>query len=90
MLEIYYPNNSEDIRNVRFLFEDYANSMGFDLDYQNFNEELEELPGKYSLPHGFLLLAKFNNNAVGCVAIKKIGKKTCEMKRLYVIPSYRR
>jgi len=50
------------------------------------------LPGNYSPPTGALFLATdIDGNAAGCVAIHKSGVfNDAEMKRLFVLPRYRR
>lgn len=87
-----------DIREVRFpqdrervvgLFREYADSLGFDLCFQDFETELATLPGKYAPPGGRLLLACNGDHAVGCVALRPIDRERCEMKRLYVRPAMR-
>jgi ribosomal protein S18 acetylase RimI-like enzyme len=87
-----------DIREARFpqdrervigLFREYADSLGFDLCFQDFDTELATLPGKYALPGGRLLLAWDGDHAVGCVALRPIDCEHCEMKRLYVQPAMR-
>lgn len=89
MIEIYYPDNNDDIASVRALFIEYAASLNLDLSYQGFEKELEELPGCYAPPSGYLLIAKAGHIAAGCVAIRKIDEHCCEMKRLYIPPQYR-
>jgi N-acetylglutamate synthase and related acetyltransferases len=49
-------------------------------------KELSGLPGKYAMPEGRLLLALYNNEPAGCVALRKIDAETCEMKRMFVYP----
>jgi GNAT superfamily N-acetyltransferase len=53
-------------------------------DEKVFEEELASLPGKYAEPKGRLLLALYNGEPAGCVALKKIDEQSCEMKRMYV------
>jgi ribosomal protein S18 acetylase RimI-like enzyme len=78
-----------DIMAVRNLFQQYADSLNFELDFQDFREELATLPGKYVPPLGSILLAKDNGETVGCVAVRPLGEEICEMKRLYVKPAHR-
>ena len=76
---------SSDIEEVRALIREYAASLPFALDFQDFDRELSELPGDYAPPKGALLLAR----GAGCVGLRPIDETTCEMKRLYVRPSGR-
>ena len=79
----------DDIQNARQLFEEYAASLGFSLCFQNFDQELASLPGKYSAPSGCLLLAYSNEQLAGCIALRQLDTDTCEMKWLFVRPDFR-
>ena len=59
------------------------------LEIQNYDDELKHLEKKYGLPYGRLYLVYYNNEVAGCIGLKKIDKKNCEMKRLYVRPKFR-
>lgn len=79
----------EDIATVRLLFLEYQALLGIDLSYQDFDAELQHLPGEYAPPRGALLLAWHEEAPVGCVALRDAGSGRAEMKRLYVRPSVR-
>ncbi len=78
-----------DVPVARQLFREYAEGLGIDLCFQDFEAELAGLPGKYAPPGGRLLLAWDGERAVGCVALRPVEGGACEMKRLYVQPAVR-
>ena len=88
-MHILQAHTQEEIAQARTLFEEYAASLGISLCFQNFDQELKSLPGKYAPPDGRLLLATENDELAGCIALRKLEDGVCEMKRLFVRPAYR-
>ena len=89
MIRIDQATATADVDAVRVLFREYADSLGVDLNYQGFDREVRDLPGDYAPPAGTLLLARNNDEMVGCVGVRAIDERTAEMKRLYVRPTGR-
>ncbi len=79
-----------DIEAIRALLRDYERETGLDLGFQGFDAELANLPGDYAPPRGCLLCAQSGEGIVGCIAFRPLDGNRCEMKRLYVLPGFRR
>lgn len=81
------------IGTVRDIFVEYADSLGVDLCFQQFDTELATLPGAYAPPRGALLLALVDDAVAGCCAVRPLDDvdyaNACEMKRLYVRKAFR-
>jgi ribosomal protein S18 acetylase RimI-like enzyme len=88
-LSIIQVESEEQTQSARQLFEEYAAGIGISLCFQNFDQELATLPGKYAPPGGRLLLAYEYEELAGCIALRAVDDSRCEMKRLFVRPAFR-
>jgi putative acetyltransferase len=89
VLRIAQATTPSEIEQARVLFKEYEAGLGISLCFQNFADELANLPGDYAPPQGRLLLAREYDQLLGCIALRPVGPTTCEMKRLFVRPGYR-
>lgn len=83
---IVAAHGQDDVAVVRGLIEEYQRSLGIDLGFQGFDDELARLVDMYGPPDGALFLARLHGQPVGCVGVRRFDATTCEMKRLYVRP----
>jgi Acetyltransferases len=94
VIELLTPATPELLAATQAIFREYAGSLGVDLCFQNFQAELDSLPGAYAPPRGALLLALVDAEVAGCGALRPLpdtdDANGCEMKRLYVRPAYRK
>ena len=89
MPAIHHAQTDADIAHARELFLEYQSTLGVDLCFQGFSQELASLPGCYARPAGRLLLATGGDSVLGVVALRPLQGSDCEMKRLYVRSSGR-
>jgi len=81
----------EELNIIRDLFRDYEKELNEDICFQSFEEELKDPLKKYGPPSGDLMLAYWDDAIAGCIALMKMKEPgACEMKRLYVKPSFRK
>ena len=82
----------DDVRGLIRAFVDWARvRLAADIervnryfDPKSFEPELEGLPGRYAPPSGSLLVAYDGERPVGCVGMRDLGDRVCEMKRMFV------
>ena len=93
-IKLITPGTPAQLEATRLIFREYAQQLGVDLCFQNFEAELADLPGDYSQPLGALLLAWVDDELAGCCGMRPLMSSdypnACEMKRLYIRPAHRR
>ena len=81
----------EELNIIRDLFREYEKELNENICFQSFEEELKNPLKKYGPPSGDLILAYWDDEVAGCIALMKMKESgACEMKRLYVKPSFRK
>ncbi|HWS05082.1 MAG TPA: GNAT family N-acetyltransferase, partial [Burkholderiaceae bacterium] len=87
------PSTPTEWEATRVIFREYARTLGVDLCFQNFEAEVDDLPGDYAEPRGALLLALVDGQVAGCCALRPLDNvdypNASEMKRLYVRQAFR-
>ena len=93
-IRLQAPDSPALLDATRELFTEYAQALGIDLCFQNFEAELAGLPGDYAAPQGCLMLAFVDGELAGCGGFRPLGDvdyaNACEMKRLFVRRAFRR
>jgi carbonic anhydrase len=88
-LRVLGAEDTAELDQVRQFFRNYAAWLGVDLCFQGFGEEMASLPGAYAAPEGRLFFAEHDGQPAGCVGLRRFSEGVCEMKRLYVEPTFR-
>jgi putative acetyltransferase len=84
---------SPQLEAIKLLFQEYQQGLGVPIDFQNFEAELQALPGKYASPQGMLCLASWQGEdgiePIGCFGLYPMGETdVCELKRLFLKPAH--
>ena len=88
-VELSSVTGGDDLVYVKTLFVEYAEAFEHSHCFAGFDQELDEMPAPYTAPKGALILARVDGRPAGCIAVKRLGKKDAEIKRLFVRPDQR-
>lgn len=100
MLNIFPVKTDEEVEVAKTLFAEFDgflkkllheyNDFPWAIEYwQNLAEEIKGLPGRFSQPHGCILIANYKNKPAGCVGLLRESSEVSIMKRLYVKERFR-
>jgi ribosomal protein S18 acetylase RimI-like enzyme len=98
MLEIFEAHSAAHYRHVRRLMRELNEwdresvvALGLDADAMAafYYANDDDLPGPFAPPDGCLLLASDEGEPAGCAAFRRFDDRSCEMKRVYVSPTFR-
>lgn len=86
-----FVSTGDELASARRLMIEYRDSISTPLCFQNFDAEMDALPGKYAAPKGCIILAYVDGIPGGVIAVREIDaeRNICEMKRLFVREHHR-
>jgi len=89
-ITVKYAKETNDYVEGKKRILEYVDWLGVDLSFQNFDNEINDLPKMYGVPNGSLIIAMTNETTIGVAGIRKLDNDVCELKRMYVQPRYRK
>lgn len=91
--ELRTPTSVQGWDAVRTVLREYAEQLGVDLSFQDFETEFLRLPGPCEAPRGALLTMHVDGHVAGCRALRPLDTtdyaNAGDMKRLFIRPQYR-
>ncbi len=90
VLEVREAAGTRLIEAARELILGHAAGLGDVPGVARVRTDAASLLGAYAPPEGALLVATLAGNPAGCVAFKKLDGETCEVKRMFVDPAFRK
>lgn len=84
MYKFIIARSKAEFLQAKELFLEYAEWLGFELNYQNFDQELKDIHTQYGPPEGSLILIRSGEKAIGCAGIRKNEGRIAELKRMYI------
>lgn len=88
-IQLIKAASRQEFEDGKTLFQQYAQSLHFDLGFQQFDKELDTIATKYNAPEGALILAYVNGKPIACIAVRQLEDQVAELKRMYVNPAWR-
>ena len=86
---LFYDEIKELFSEYKQMLIDNDNTIADYLEFQHYDDEIDNPQLKYGWPDGRFYLATANSEPVGCIALRRFDETNCEMKRLYVRPTSR-
>jgi putative acetyltransferase len=83
-IEIVTAQNPQHFSDAKELILAYVQWLNFDLSFQNFDQEMADLPKMYSSTDGGLYIAYLNHHPVGVVGLRRLTETEAEVKRMFV------
>ena len=88
MISIILASSEKDYLQARALIDEYVDWLALDLEFQGFEEEMQNLRQIYGPPQGGFLIIRNDQQAVGSAAVRKFETGIGELKRMYIQPAF--
>jgi putative acetyltransferase len=88
MMEYSTAHITDEYAAAAQLFREYAAAININLDFQHFDEELDELQQMYAPPLGGIILCRDAEKCIACVGVRWQADEVAELKRMFVQPTY--
>lgn len=83
-VEIVKAQTTNHFGDASALIREYAGSLGFDLAFQNFDDEMASLPAMYNEADGGLFVAYLDSKPIGVAGLRRFNATDAELKRMFV------
>jgi carbonic anhydrase len=83
-IEIRAAQHPHDFLDAGQLIMEYVSWLGFDLAFQNFDQEMAGLPVMYNPQDGGLFIAYLQGKPVGISGLRRFSATDAEVKRMFV------
>jgi ribosomal protein S18 acetylase RimI-like enzyme len=87
-IKVIIASKDKHFEDGRTMFKAYASSLDFDLSFQGFEKELDDIKVQYDWPSGGLVLAYLLDKPIGCAGLRMIDEQISELKRMYILPEF--
>lgn len=89
-MQVVQATTPQDWAEVERLIRDYLDGLPFEVDFQDVDAELADLPGVYGQPDGAALLVRLGDGRfVGVAGVRRFDQRDAELKRMYLEPAAR-
>lgn len=91
MQKFINPITDKSLGDFAVLIKGYFSEFNIEPEFYRHDQDVTAPMKFYSPPRGGIWLAKLpkNKNAIGMAAVRPLANRTCELKRLYVVPEAR-
>ncbi len=87
--DLVFVGDQDSLKVARDLIREYADSLEFSLEFQDFEKEIEHLADYYKPPTGFIMLVRSDDRFVGVACLRPLEAGIAEIKRMYIQPAHR-